>query len=359
VPTFSVVFCDTDGHIGYQSVGRIPIRKHPTRSYRPGCDPEHEWQGLIPFEGMPRLSDPPRGFAVTANNRPAPDDFPYPLAGVWVSAYRARRIRQMIESKERISFDDLAPMQLDVLSMRAVECVPRLLAALEPGGSAIHQAALEELRHWNCRMEPESAAAAVFDVFFTRWSEAVANERFHGDAAALVAAAAGGLASDLLRGDEAGWFAGNRRLPALRQAFATALDTLSTRLGPDFGNWQWGRLHRTQVRHVLSGRGDLSTLLDQPAQPVGGNGLTVCNTGGDGEWQANLGAGYRMLVDVSVSPAEMWAIDAGSESGHPGSPHYGDQLAEWIGGRYHRLPLDRPRVEAEARGRLVLNPVTT
>jgi penicillin amidase len=379
VPTFSLVFCDVDGHIGYQSVGRIPVRKQPARGYRPGWEPEQEWQGLIPFEGMPRLADPARGFAVTANNRPAPGDFPYPLAGVWSSGYRARRIRQMIEAKERTSFDDLGRMQLDVLSLRAVECVPLLVALVErdaasapdlwrgrlarpdnagetpaPQGRA---AAVEALRGWNCRMEHESAAAAIFDVFFAQWCQAVANERFSGEAASLVAAAAGGLAASLLRGDEAGWFAPGRREGAIRQAFAAALETLTARLGHSLGRWQWGELHRMQVRHFLSGRGELGELLDQPSPGVHGDMLTVCNTGGDIDWQARLGAGYRMIVDLSVAPPEMWAVDAGSESGHPASPHYADQLGDWIAGRYHRLPLDRAGVERSARSRLIVTPV--
>lgn len=382
VPTFSVVFCDVDGHIGYQAVGRIPLRKDANRGYRPGWDREQEWQGLVPFEGMPRLADPPRGFAVTANNRPAPDDFPFPLAGVWSSGYRARRIRQLIEPNERLSFDDLGPMQLDVLSLRAVACVPHLLASLgndggptaicgagvppavitETGASAgtaapqQSAAAIEELRRWNCRMEPESAAAAIFDVFFTHWSQAVANEHFSGEAASLVAAAAGGLAAELLHRDEVGWFAAGRRQPAVRQAFAASLDTLATRLGPAIERWQWGELHRMKLRHPLSGRGELATLLDQPSLPVRGDMLTVCNTGSDADWQATLGAGYRMIVDMSVLPAEMWAVEAGSQSGHPGSPHYGDQLTEWLAGRYHRLPLDRAGIDAAARSRLILRP---
>lgn len=356
VPTFSIVFCDADGHIGYQSVGRLPIRQAPERGFRPGWDPAHAWQGLIPFEGMPRLADPQRGFAITANNRPALDDFPYPLAGVWSSGYRARRIREMIEAKQRLTLEELKPMQLDVLSLRALACVPRLLATLPAEGSPLHRAAVEALRQWNCRMEPDSSAGAIFEIFFTRWSEAVARERFEGEAAALVASAAGGLASELLSGDAAGWFAANRRLPAIEQAFRSTLDTLSTRLGPNISDWQWGRLHQTQLRHVLSDRGDLAQLLDQPQRPVGGNSLTVCNTGGDAEWRANMGGGYRMLVDMSVRPAEMWAIDAGGESGHPGSPNYADQLSEWLAGRYHRLPLDRADLEKVAKHRLRLEP---
>ena len=303
---------------------------------------------------MPRLADPARGYAVTANNRPAPDDFPYPLAGVWSSGHRARRIREMIEASAPTSFDDLGKMQLDILSPRAVECVPLLLSLLEHKGAA--SATVEELRRWNCRMERESVAAAIFDTFFAHWCQAVARERFSGEAASLVAAAAGGLAAGLLRGDEAGWFASGQREAAVRRAFDAALDTLTSRLGPSLNRWQWGELHRMQVRHFLSGRGELGELLDQASPGVQGDMLTVCNTGGDIDWQARLGAGYRMIVDMSASPAEMWAVDAGSESGHPASPHYADQLGDWLAGRYHRLALDRAEVERSARGRLVLTP---
>ncbi len=354
VPTFSVVFCDTAGHIGYQAVGRIPIRKQPERGFRPGCDPRHVWQGLIPFEGMPQLADPARGFAVTANNRPAPDDFAYPLAGVWSIGYRARRIRQMIEAREKLSLGDLGPMQLDVLSLRAKAAVPPLMALLSDAAEPRLRQAVDELRRWDCCMNSESSAAAIFDVFFAHWSRVVAGEHFSGEAADLVATACGGLALTLLHDDQVGWFAPGRRLPAVREAFAAALDTLATRLGADLSDWQWGKLHRVQSRHVLSSRGELAALVDQPPQPVRGNMLTVCNTGSDADWQGTLGAGYRMLVDMAA-PAEMWAIDAGSASGHPGSPHYDDQLAEWIAGRYHRIPLARSAIDEIAKSRLTLS----
>jgi penicillin amidase len=65
-PTFCVVYADAAGQIGYQCTGRIPIRNVWERGYRPGWDPAHQWAGLIPFAGMPRLVDPPRGWIATA-----------------------------------------------------------------------------------------------------------------------------------------------------------------------------------------------------------------------------------------------------------------------------------------------------
>src|SRR6185437_16128568 len=116
VPTFNVVFADVDGHIAHQSVGRIPLRPIATRGYRPGWDPEHQWAGLIPFEGMPHQKDPASGLIVTANNRLAPDDYPYPLSGTWSGGYRARRIRQRLEALSQVTAEACQELQQDVRS---------------------------------------------------------------------------------------------------------------------------------------------------------------------------------------------------------------------------------------------------
>ena len=375
VPTWSLVLADEAGHIGYQAVGQIPVRSVEERGYRPGWDPAHQWQGLIPWEGMPRLSNPERGWIASANNRTAPDDFPYPLFGRWASGYRARRVRQLLEGQAKHSRDDFARMHQDVLSLRAVACVPALLqvlagnsdAAPEPhdggrGDAALAssdrriQEAAEHLAAWDCRMETDRIGAAIFDVFFGHWSQRVAAERFPVETAALVAGAVAGLATALLAADERGWFADGQREPAIVAAMVAALEELTGRLGPDMTEWHWGQLHKIHLRHVLTQRGDLGTLLDRGGRPVRGNGTTICNTGFDPNWGAAMGANYRLISDLSTDPPGLWAVDAQGQSGHPGSPHYGDQLTEWLNGRYHYLPLDRAAAAQEAVTTLTLTP---
>jgi penicillin G amidase len=347
-PTWSLVFADMEGHIGYQAAGRIPIRRVWERGYRPGWDPRHQWDGVIPFEAMPHLVDPERGWIATANNRPAPDDFPYPLAGTWSSGHRARRIRQMLEATPRLDREEVVRMHHDTLSLRAVECVPRLVAWLrtwpEARTDARVAAAISHLEAWDCRMEPDRVGATIFAVFFPRFCRAAVDERFAPEPAELLAGAAAGLATHLLADDRVGWFGPGRRDAALARAFRETLDELAGRLGPDSSGWTWGRLHRIQLRHVLSGRGELGQLLDRGDIPVKGDGVTVCNTGYDPNYLAPMGANYRLIADLASSPPALWVVDAQGQSGHPGSPHYGDQLVEWIAARYRRLPLDRGEV---------------
>ena len=103
-------------------------------------------------------------------------------------------------------------------------------------------------------------------------------------------------------------------------------------------------------------RGDLGQLLDHGGAGVRGDMTTVCNTGLGPDYLALSGAGYRLVADLSTTPPTLRAIDASSQSGHPGSPHYSDQFADWQAGRYYELPLDRQAAEAATRPAATLQP---
>lgn len=363
VPTFNIVVADVEGQIAVQAAGRIPLRRTPERGYRSGSDPDQEWIGLLPLEAMPHAIDPPRGWLASANNRLAADDYPCPLYGTWTSGYRAARIRQMIEARltsvgpgapQGFTCDDFRDMHQDVVSLRARTCVPPLLAALSGTTDVQVQAAAKLLQIWDGRVEAELVAPTLFNVFFTHWSQAVAKERFEGAMAELLAKQAEGIASRLLVDDELGWFPDGQRLPRIRRVFSDALAWLAQRLGGDMSTWQWGRLHRLPLRHVLSNRGDLGQLLNYGGGPVKGDMTTVCNTGSDPNWLATTGAGYRLIADLGMDC--LLAVDAQSQSGHPCSTHYADQLAAWLAAEYHVISLSRAEASQLIHERLALCP---
>ncbi len=358
VPTFCVVIADVDGRIGYQCTGRIPIRKVWERGYRPGWDPQHQWEGLIPFEGMPRLDDPEQGYVITANNRVAPNDFPYPLSGTWSSGHRGLRIRQMFEERGKKDFsrEDFATMHQDAMSPRAVECVPSLLKALAGSSDPRVGEAVLYLSAWDYRMEADRIAGSLFNVFFARFAIRTAAEYFDRETSEFIGPALGGLTSNLIRnGDKADWFQKENVTQVIKKVFVETLDWLTEKLGSQMFDWSWGRLHVLHLKHILSNRGDLAQLLDRGRLPVKGDGLTVCNTGADPSFIAVMGAGYRLIADMSDPNGGLWAVDAGSESGHPGSPHYDDQITPWITGRYHYMRLTGPST-SKAKNVLTLAP---
>ena len=380
VPTFNLVIADVTGQIAVHCAGRIPQRKTVERGYRGGWDPDQQWIGLLPFESMPHAVDPPRGWLASANNRLAGDDYPFPLFGTWIGGYRAVRIREMIEAGIAKSarggtrqssdpkshdfgyggftVDDFRVMHHDTVSLRAVACLPPLIAVLTEVTDPQTQAALKHLKNWDGRVETELVAPALFNVFFTFWSKAVADERFEGATSELLAKQVEGIASRLLADDPHGWFSNSvTREPCvakIRRVFSETLAFLRLQYGPDMSAWSWGRVHRMPLKHLLSTRGDLAQLLNDGGGPVKGDMITVCNTGSGPNWVANSGAGYRLIADLSTN--YLLAVDCQSQSGNPGTPHYSDQLAAWTNGEYHVLPLGRAAVSEITMQRLQLSP---
>jgi len=70
VPPQNLVMAATDGTIGIASVGRVPLRKGADgRAPRPGASGAFDWQGLVAFDQMPVMLNPPSGRIINANAR--------------------------------------------------------------------------------------------------------------------------------------------------------------------------------------------------------------------------------------------------------------------------------------------------
>ena len=78
-PGQNFVYADVDGNIGYQAAGMLPIRKNYDGDVPvDGASGDFEWDGFIPFDQLPSFYNPPRGWIVTANQNPFPENYPYP-----------------------------------------------------------------------------------------------------------------------------------------------------------------------------------------------------------------------------------------------------------------------------------------
>ena len=55
-----------------------------------------------------------------------------------------------------------------------------------------------------------------------------------------------------------------------------------------------------------------------------------------------------MIADLADPAAGLWAIEVSGASGHPGSPHYDDEVRPWLTGVYHYTPLTEDPPEPAA-----------
>ena len=119
-PVSNLVWVDRHGSIGYKTVGRLPVRRGGCPDLpKPGWTGEHEWDGWVPYDEMPEITDPDAGFVVTANNRIAPEGYPHHITSDYLDGYRARRIEQLITAQPEHDLESFEAMQTDLLSLPA------------------------------------------------------------------------------------------------------------------------------------------------------------------------------------------------------------------------------------------------
>jgi len=362
VPALNLVFADVENHIGYQFVGRAPIRP-PGCGIRPvpGWTGAYEWQGFVPFDQLPALADPPEGFIATANTQIQADDYPYPLPGVYASPFRVRRIRQMLDGRDGLTMEDMRRMQADVYVLHAESLRPALLAVLDGAArtwTAEEYAALELLRAWDGFAEVDSPGAAIWEVTYNNWMRRVFQARLSPELTKDVMTKFLGefhwaLPDRLCQGDDLGWFTGTTREAALIAAFTEAVVWLTAQIGPYPAEWEWGAVHTVTFTHpITQGAKPLARLLNVGPIPVGGD----CNTLNCQYWTLAdpfaviSGASYRLLVDLSDPSKDTHSLACNTvgESGNARSKHYRDQAMPWSRVRYHPMGTDVEAVAARA-----------
>ena len=373
-PSLNLIFADVSGEIGYQLLGRIPIRdRGDGRVPVPGWTGEYEWLRFIPYDEMPRLDNPEQGFIVTANNRIADESYPYPLGSDYVIPDRARRITELILHQEKHSLADIQAMQFDQLSHSARR-VAGAIGRLQSDDPLAAEVILA-MRSWDGQLGDESPEAAVHEVFMQLILPILLKNKL-GDLAELYAGkgptpllAEGSLwgfrswewFQDLIETPESPWYdlgGGETREDVLLKGLEETIQHLRQSCGENLEDWKWGDLHRMTFSHILGRVKALQPFFNRGPFPAGGDGTTIWSVSTPAASPADEGAiapPFRFIADLSDLGKSLGLLAPG-QSGQPGHPHYDDQVSAWFKGGYHRMLFDPGEVQDGASASLELGP---
>jgi penicillin amidase len=246
--------------------------------------------------------------------------------------------------------------QTDTVSMHALR-VKALLGGLTSPDPGVGRA-LDLLRGWDGNVSAGSAAAAVFEIWFSRHLRpATVRKALPKEAAEAVGS---GDASRVLRVLEKpeGWMSSEARDQVMVESLAAALRDVEVRLGADPSRWTWGRVHRAVFEHPLAEVADEAARarLTVGEWPIGGSAYTPMNTSyRTSDYKLTAGASFRMVVDVGSWDASR-AVNTPGQSGDPESPHYRDLAPLWARGEYFPLLYSAPAVAGATRRVLRLEP---
>jgi penicillin amidase len=374
VPIQNTVYADVHGDIAYSFPGKVPIRARGDGSVPvPGWTGEYDWTGYVPYAELPHLYNPPQGYIATANSRVVDDEYPHWFGREHCHPYRAVRIVELLEARDKIDVAYIQRMQLDLVSLfaRSVGQAIGRLPVDEPELTAV----VELMRGWDGCLAVDSAAAAVHEVFVRRMLHLVLDgrlgdltERYMGKGPTPLLAAstmfkdkAWPWLEKLLAMPESPWYDlghGEKRDEVMRLALRQTVDQLKETLGPRMEDWAWGKLHTITYGHMLGQMKALAPFFNRGPYPLGGDSTTLWATGGSEhnlDSSTLVGPAFRFIADLGDWDKCLGVLTPG-ESGRPGSPHFADQAQSWLQGEYHPMAFTREAVERGAEKRLTLKP---
>jgi penicillin G amidase len=346
----NVAYADCKGNIGLYCCAGIPVRKRDkVFAILPGWTDEYDWQGLIPFEELPNIYNPECGYVLSANNKTTDDKYSYHIGTWYALPYRYQRIKDMIESKEKLSVDDFRNMQNDFVSAYASKFLSVMLPFFDSENNlnTTEKEALQLLKQWDFNMSLDKVAPTILET----WSNIITEDLFKDElgeetyrlfinenklntiALYNILNHANSVWADNILTTEKESLA-----DIATRSFKRTIEKLIFDYGNDSKMWLWGKIHHITLQHPLAKVKilDLAFNLNRGPYPLGGSDHTVSPYRYlfDKPNAVVHGASHRNIYDPDNWNNSVSIIPTGN-SGISTSEFYCNQTEDYINGKYH------------------------
>jgi penicillin amidase len=336
------VVADTEGNVAWSTTGKLPIRTQG-EALVPYVvkDSQDNWTGWIPWQEMPHTVNPNRGWLGTCNHLTVKRDYPYHYASSIAPSYRYRRLIELLDSPDKKSVADHWAFQRDRANLMAQKIAPIMARALAAHANTAKIGRI--LSAWDFRDDPKAVAPTIFQAVYREFALLVYADELGAELAQKMLNVwyfwQERLQKMVLEGDSA-WFdnihtADRRetRDDLFHQAGLNAIKYLSTKLGDNPDNWQWGKVHRHDFLSPIRRSGAGKDFLGGGSHPAAGSGETLYRGIYDFNtpFKITVSASLRMVVDMA-DPDKILAVLPGGVSGRQFDPHTTDQAETFMNG---------------------------
>ncbi|MAV65279.1 MAG: hypothetical protein CMG00_08830 [Candidatus Marinimicrobia bacterium] len=367
-PAQNFVYADIDGNVAMHHNGKIPIRcEEYGKSILPGHLSTYDWKNFIPYEHLPKVKNPKKGYVSSANQYPMVESYPYYFPGNFWPSYRGSRINDLLDSmiSKGVTIDDMKKIQNDDYNKFAEDILPNLLLSLEQNelfiSDSIYLEIHKHLKKWSLRPvhDKDKFEPIIFDKWYENlnhltWEDLFSDNKNNFVNINRIYPLYDKLAKLIENQDywNSEWFDDSRTdkkenfHDIAYQSFKMTIDDLlknENLRDKKYKNWKYSDYRGTSIHHMLS-----SDRFDSFSR------INI-KTGGS-KWAPNamkkkFGPSWRYIVEMKKDSIYAIGIYPGGQSGNPGSLNYDNFIDKWKDGEYLNLNFTYYKDRSSLKGR--------
>ncbi len=368
-PGLNIMYGDAKGNVAWWATGKL--YKHAagvnTNFILDGASGKEDITEYLDFSKNPKAINPAWHYVYSANNQPeAVDGYLYP--GYYLPENRAKRITQLLDSKNDWDKEAVSKMITDNTSSKSSSVVLNLLVNIDPKSLSQKEIeAITVLKSWNGTNNLKDVGPTIYNRWIYFYLKNTFEDELGKDNFGLFMDmnSAEQVIATQIANDNSPWWDNiatknikETRNQILSQSFKQAVTALETQLGNAITDWTWDKVHTLEHGHPMGKVAALRSFFNVGPFASAGSNEVINNLmfaySENGEYKVNAGPSTRRVIDFS-DIENSWSILPTGQSGNPLSSHYRDQAVLYNAGKFRKMKLNKKEIVRTAT-KLVFKP---
>jgi penicillin amidase len=263
--------------------------------------------------------------------------------------------------------DDMKEMVMDTYSPESVTMLQLLLSELERESRKKHEDVINLLENWDGKYERTSSAPLLYNHWIWNtlklsMSDELGDTLFYQFMNTHFMKTS---VSKFLKNEDSNWWddinteVKESRKSVINASFNLTINELEAKLGKEPRNWQWGKVHKLELKHPLGAVKPLNLLFNLGPIEISGGNEVLNNQGfhlnSELNYKVVFGPAMRRIIDFSALEQTI-SVLPGGQSGHLGSRFYGDQFKMYVNGSFRLQEFSPENIRSSYSQKLVLYP---
>ncbi len=362
-------YADKNGNIGWRPNSKIPIRLGAEKLIPfDGSTSKHDWTGYVPFDEMPYVYNPEKGYISNGNNKTIDDDYPYYISRYWADPSRGEQIDRRLKVNSKLGVEDMKSILNEITSPFAQEYSTLFNKNYTQGFTDKGDIMYNILNGWDGVESIDSDATVVFHAIYIQLIQNLFQDELQsfGDDSFETFYSLKYIRSLAIRsifdGEATLWVDNvlTSKKETLNDIVNQSFDNAHDFLTKNYGNPKeltWGDVHQVTYRHRLNGDLLVKRFINFSTGPfpMAGSGMTprAASYSVSDPFDVRAGSSMRRVIDFSDFDNGFSILPTG-QSGVFKSPHYTDQTLLYNKGEFKSFKFSESVIKDDTKMRKLI-----